>query len=281
VLDHVQRDSVGIWRNATPQSKSQSEEMRVRESVAEAALQGLKSENLSQVAAQHHSIPVMTRALTVWLKKLPQEALVIDVGAGWSWVWSKVLPQFPNVAVILFDFSYSSLKVSQRILSGNDFSRYALVQGDATDLRLGDEIVDGYWSVQCLQHIPAFSSAVTEAHRVLRPKGQFINWSLNNAVLARQIYHWLGKKYHVQGKSDSWSFELNRASTEQIDEVKRIFQRKVRSSYSEIIFQPDFRTARLAQSPFWGNVDRILSTSFVSRGFSWIARQRSMEVQKL
>jgi ubiquinone/menaquinone biosynthesis C-methylase UbiE len=124
--------------------------MRVRESVAEAALQDLKSDNLLQVAAQHHSIPVMTQALTAWLKTLSQEALVIDVGAGWSWVWSKVLPQFPNVAVILVDFSYSSLKVSQRLLSGNDFSRYALVQGDATDLRLGDEIVDGYWSVQCL-----------------------------------------------------------------------------------------------------------------------------------
>jgi len=91
-LNRVHRDSAGIWRNATPQTVSQSEEMRVRESVAEAALQDLKSENLLQVAAHHHSIPVMTQTLTAWLKKLPQDSLVIDVGAGWSWVWSEVLP---------------------------------------------------------------------------------------------------------------------------------------------------------------------------------------------
>ena len=48
-----------------------------------------------------------------------------------------------------------------------------LIHGDATALNFPDESFDGYWSVQALQHVVLFETALTEAHHVIKRGGGY------------------------------------------------------------------------------------------------------------
>ena len=68
--------SAGNW------GSGQEAEIAMRKLVAERV-----PDNLDQVIATHHSFPVMDREVSAFVKGLPQNALILDVGGCWGWHW--------------------------------------------------------------------------------------------------------------------------------------------------------------------------------------------------
>ena len=139
-------------------------------------------------------------------------------------------------------------------------------------------VFDGIWTVQTLQHIPDFTSAVKEAHRVLKPGGHFINYSLHITPFNKLIYKMLGKPFYSEGMVMN-SFYLARACNRQLKILEEVFEDNVNSRYSENFFHPDLKIVFSGrEGNLLGRLDAMLGhTSFIGRR---IARQRSFEVRK-
>ena len=184
----------------------------------------------------------------------------------------------PDVQVVIVDFVRANLLHACDLLGDAINRSIFLVHGDATDLRFSDGAFDGYWTVQTLQHIPGFEQVVREAHRVLRPAGQFACYSLNRAKAVEIAYRLMGRSYHVRGKRPE-SFYLARGSVEEATIVGRVFGSPVKSRYTEVLFHPDLRL-RTGRAASWiGTADAYLSSGMPL--FAWIARQRSYHTRKL
>jgi ubiquinone/menaquinone biosynthesis C-methylase UbiE len=152
-----------------------------------------------------------------------------------------------------------------------------LMHGDATKLPFPTAVFDGYWSVQTLQHIPGFEQVIREAHRVLRPEGQFACYSLNRAKLVEIAYRLMGRSYHVRGMRPG-SFYLARGSAEEASVIGRVFGSRVTSRYSEVLFHPDLKL-RTGRAASWvGMADAYLSSRMPL--LACIARQRSYHTHK-
>ena len=80
-------------------------------------------------------------------------------------------------------------------------------------------------------------------------------------------------------KSEFDTFYLARASSEQMKVIKSIFNAKVTSRYTEILFHPDLKLSFTGrENSFLGKVDAYLGGSKLLLGC--IARQQSFEVKK-
>ena len=219
----------------------------------------------------------MEREVRAFLGDVPAHGVVADVGGGWAWHWRRLGVERPDVSVVVVDFVRENLRHAARVLGALVNQQVFLVHGDATKLPFPSSVFDGYWSVQALQHIPDFEQAVTEAHRVLQPGGQFACYSLNRARLIELTYRLMRRPYHVRGKRPG-SFFLARGSSHEARVVGRVFKSPVVSRYSEVMFHPDFRL-RTGEAASWiGRADRYLSSSLPL--FAWMARQRSFHVTK-
>ena len=190
--------------------------------------------------SKHHSIPVMDREVDHFLRSIPKNGLIIDVGGCWGWHWRRISNTRPDVTVFIIDFVRGNLVHAKNVLGQQIGTNIFLVHGDATSLIFSDNTFDGWWSVQTLQHIPDYKKAVSEAWRVLKDRGVFANYSLNNQALIRFVYRIMGRKYHVKGNVPG-SFYLARASHEQLKQVKDIFSNNCRVRYSEVLFSPELK----------------------------------------
>jgi ubiquinone/menaquinone biosynthesis C-methylase UbiE len=250
----------------------QNEEMRLRESVAARDY----DDYLGEVSA-HHSVPVMDAEVDRFLQQIVKNGLVVDIGGCWGWHWRRLSHTRPDITVFIVDFIRNNLIHARRVLGDDIGRRVFLVHGDATQLIFPDNVFDGYWSVQTLQHIPDFKKAVREALRILKPGGAFANYSLNNQALVRFIYNLMGKKYHVKGNVPG-TFHLDLASVVQREQIREVFSNEVRVRYSEVLFSPELGFAGCGKSSFLGRTDRCLSSN--SKVLSWIARQQSYHTVK-
>ena len=251
----------------------QSNEMELRKSVA-----SRRYRDYSDIIAKHHSFPVMDKEVDFFLRDIRCGGIVIDVGGGWGWHWRRLKETRPDIIVFIVDFVKENLVVAKDILKTLVDKNVYLVHGDATSLVFDDNTFDGYWSVQTLQHIPDFFTAVQEAYRVLKPGGVFANYSLNVQSLLKSAFRIFRKTYHVHGKIPG-SFYLSRASREQISIVNKIFSNEASIKFTEILFKPELRfTSPGRYQSFLGRVDKMLSSS--GSFFSWIARQQSFHVAK-
>ena len=219
----------------------------------------------------------MEREVRAFLRDVPAHGVVADVGGGWAWHWRRLDVERPDVSVVVVDFVRENLRHAARMLGPLANQQVFLVHGDATKLPFPSSVFDGYWSVQALQHIPDFEQAVTEAHRVLQPGGQFACFSLNRARLIEFAYRLTGRQYQVRGKRPG-SFYLTRASAEEAGVVERVFGSRVTSRYTEVLFHPDLRLHTGEAASWIGRADRYLSSSLPL--FAWMARQRSFHVTK-
>ncbi len=253
----------------------QDEERKLRESVASQDYQ----KYLNKIS-NHHSIPVMDREVDLFLKKTPPHGIVIDVGGCWGWHWRRMNYIRPDVFVFVVDFIRENLVHAKNVLGAQINKNIFLVHGDATDLIFQDNTFDGWWSVQTLQHIPAFEKAVKEAWRIIVPGGIFANYSLNVQSVVRFVYRVMGKHYHIAGQIPG-TFYLARASDEQLKTVEKIFANDVQQRFTEILFNPDFKiTLPGKENSILGKLDAILFSSSSSI-FSSIARQRSFHTCKI
>lgn len=228
----------------------QSDEKKLREKVA-----AQHYEDYLSVISKHHSIPVMDHEVDRFLKRMPENALILDIGGCWGWHWRRIGQTRPDIAVLIIDFVRENLVHAQRLLEVLVGSQVALMHADATSLPFpeagspfpgADGIFPGFdaiWTVQTFQHIPDFERAVSEVHRVLKPGGRFINYSLHNTSFNRAIYRLLGKRFHSEGMMRG-QYHLIRANDRQRQIVAAIFGKGgVVDRYTECLFHPDLKFA--------------------------------------
>ncbi len=254
-------------------NKSQKNELKMRKKVASIGYNDYFSE-----ISKHHSIPVMDYEVNKFLKSVPENGVILDIGGCWGWHWRNLNFLRPDLSVFIVDFVRENLLHAKNILQKQvDHSVY-LVHGEATQLKFPEASFDAVWTVQVFQHIPDFELAVKEAYRVLKPSGIFANYSLNTQPHIQLIYRLLQKTYSTSLYVPE-KYWLARASIEQKMLIEQIFQTIVQERWSEIIFSPELRFPLPGRErSLLGQIDKILSNN---RGlFSWIARQKSFHCQK-
>jgi len=272
IFDKLILDDDGIYSYEF-KNIDQEDEIKTRTSVADEVY-----DDYLMVLSQHHSTPVMDKEVKLFCDRMPENARIIDVGGCWGWHWRDVSKIRPDIKIFIVDFIKGNLYHAKNILKEDINRSVFLIHADATDLIFDNNVFDGYWSVQTLQHIPNFKKTILEAHRVLKKGGLFANFSLNNQFFIRFIYKLLGREYIVQGNSPR--FYLSRASQEQKDMVSGIFEQHVQIRYSEIIFKPELKISFSGKEhSIFGMLDSYLSNNI---GFaSSFARQQSYHVYKV
>jgi len=255
-------------------NQEQNEEMTLRKKVA-----CDDNSDYLDIISDHHSIPVMDREVKLFLKKIPEHGIIIDVGGCWGWHWRGIEDIRPDVSIFIVDFIRENLVHAAKVLARQLNKNVFLIHGDATSLIFEDNVFDGYWSVQTLQHIPSFIKAVKEARRVLKYGGVFASYSLNKSLLMKTLYRILGKSYHIKGVVPDM-FYLARASTEQAIAIAEIFSNKVIKRYSEVLFQPEIKINFPGKErSIIGRIDSMLSAN--NNIFSLLARQQSYHTVKV
>jgi ubiquinone/menaquinone biosynthesis C-methylase UbiE len=254
-------------------NKGQEEEIKLRESVADH-----KYDNYLAEISKHHSVPVMDNEVARFLREIPSNGSIIDVGGCWGWHWRNIQKIRPDIKVYIVDFIRNNLIHAKNVLGNSVGKNIFLIHGDATNLVFDDEVFDGYWSVQTLQHIPNFETAIKEAFRILKNGGAFANYSLNTQWPIKLIYRLFGKGYHESGNIPG-SFYLARASATQVEIIGSVFDDNVNKRYSEILFSPELKmTLAGRNNSILGVIDIHLSNNLGL--LSGLARQQSYHVKK-
>lgn len=263
----------GIYVNPRLSHSGQEGEAEFRRSVA-----ARRYDNYLEEISHHHSVAVMTREAHRFLRELPKNAMVVDVGGCWGWHWRHLSDRRPDVTVVIVDFIADNLSHARVVLGDQVGRNIRLCADNACALGFGDKTFDGYWSVQCLQHIPAWAQAIGEAHRVLKPGGRFVNHTLNRQWLFEGIARMLHRTYVVEGQAGS--YYLNRDIGAIQAEIERAFSRPAQRRYSEILFEVGLRLGFNAgrDGAALGAVDSLLTKAGYL--FAPIARQIGLEVVK-
>lgn len=277
LLQSYSADSDGIYGNLLVFSTDQSAEIRLRQQVA-----AEQYDNYLDAISRSHSISVMDREVDRFLTKMPQGALILDVGGCWGWHWRRLAQTRPDVGVLIIDFVQSNLTHAQSVLGELVGYQVALMHANATALPFTVDAsfqgFDGVWTVQTFQHIPCFDKATSEAYRVLKRGGVFANYSLNIQPHIRWLYRLLGQGYITEGKVDE-VFWLARASKKQKECIEAIFGNMVSERWSEILYSPELRfSAPGREGNLLGKFDAMLSNNVGF--FGWFARQCSFHCQK-
>lgn len=259
-------------------SGEQEEERKLRESVA-----SVQYDNYLEAISNSHSIPVMDHEVKRFISKMPINAKILDIGGCWGWHWRKIAEWRPDIEVLIVDFVRTNLYHAQTILGSLVGTQIHLLHGDATSLPFKTDTpqaprFDGVWTVQVFQHIPDFRNACEEAFRVLKPGGQFVNYSLHITPFNRMVYRLFNKPYFVKGVLNN-QYYLERANNHQKQIIAAVFE-NVKDRYTELLFHPDLKFKISGEQNNWvGNIDASLS-DFSGLG-KLFARQRSFEATRL
>ncbi|AOP33702.1 methyltransferase [Leptospira tipperaryensis] len=270
ILNSLKLSKDGIFSAEIPTS-SQDVELKLRSEVA-----SKDYSDYFEAIAKNHSIPVMDREIKRFLKNIGTTGLILDIGGCWGWHWRNISKDRPDVKIIIVDFLRENLTHAQKLLGNAVGESVYLVHADATSLPFSNEVFDGVWTVQTFQHIPDFKKACSEAYRVLKKNGVFVNYSLNITPFNRMIYFLLGKKYHLEGRLEG-SFLLNKANKVQKEDLISLYgEGNVKEGYSECFFHPDLRlTFGGRKNNFLGVLDYYFSKILGLN--SLFARQKSFE----
>ena len=263
----------GIHINPRLSHSGQEGEAAFRRSVA-----ACRHDDYLSAISHHHSVPVMTREVHRFLRALPKNAVAVDMGGCWGWHWRNLFHQRSDVTMVIVDFIAENLDHARTVL-GNQIGRNIhLCVDNACALGFKDGTFDGYWTVQCFQHIPAWTQAVGEAHRVLKPGGRFVNHTFNRQRLFEGLARMLGRDYLVEGQTGN--YYLNRDVAAVQAEIERVFARPAGRRYSEVLFELGFRAGISAgrDSSAWGAVDALLTDA--GGLFAPVARQVGLEIEK-
>ena len=255
-------------------NSEQKDEIHLRESVASE-----QYEDYLETLSYYHSIIVMDKEIDLFIKNIPINGIILDVGGCWGWHWRRINDTRPDITVFVLDFVRKNLLHAKEILGNYVNNNIFLVHGDGTSLKFEENTFDGWWSVQTLQLIPNFKKAVREAWRVLKPQGLFANYSVNNPALIKLIYLTMGKHYHIKGNIPG-QFYMELASQQQLEQIEEIFSNKCKKRYSEIIFTPELKIKFPGrENSIFGKIDSYLSMNIPL--FSWVARQQSFHTSKI
>jgi ubiquinone/menaquinone biosynthesis C-methylase UbiE len=263
----------GIY-STTEWGTGQEEERLLRKRVADEVPADLVHE-----IGIHHSFSVMDREVERFVRGLPSGAVILDVGGCWGWHWRNMPKVRPDVRIVIMDFVRENLARARFFLGDQINKNIILVHGDGTKIPFANEVFDGYWAVQTLQHIPMLEEALKEAYRVLKSKGHFSMINLNNPVAIRSLYKALGRTWVDQGVIDGMYF-FRRSGDGDAELIKKVFHNASVPRFSEILFKPELNMHGSARPKHWlGRIDSWLSSSF--KGLSLVARQRGYSAVKV
>ena len=228
--------------------------------------------------SKNHSIPVMDKEILRFLKNIPNNGTILDIGGCWGWHWRMINEIRPDIKVFIVELIRSNLLIAKSILGELIDKNVFLVHGNALNLPINDNSFDGVWTVQATQHIPSLELVYKEVYRVLKVGGSFADYNLNNSNLTKFIYRFLGKKYVVEGIANN-QFFLRRTTDKNKSLLSKIFKKKIHSRYTEILFSPEYKL------PIGGREKSILGmVDFYLANFGCflkpLARQRSLHALK-
>ncbi len=126
-------------------------------------------------------IPLTRRALAA----CPTDRL-LEAGCGTGRMTPTLAGSVQELVAI--DFSFESLRVTQRKLRLAGITNVHLAQADLCRLPFADGVFDRIVSCQVLEHVPgpdARQSAVTSLHRVLKPQGTLVLSAYKHSLLTR------------------------------------------------------------------------------------------------
>jgi ubiquinone/menaquinone biosynthesis C-methylase UbiE len=278
LLENIFLDPDKIYSSFDNTENVQNTEIKLREKVASQNY----DDYLSAISSSH-SVVVMDYEVERFLSKLPQNALILDIGGCWGWHWRNLGEKRPDVGVVIIDFVKANFIHAKNVLGDLVGEQVALMYADATNLpfKIEDKFLgfDGVWTVQTFQHIPNFSKAVSEAHRVLIKGGYFVNYSLHKTPFNRFVYMCLGKKFHLKGEV-AGSYYLERANNTQRDIISNFFgAENIGDRFTESLFHPDLKLSFTGKvNSKFGFVDIWLSKIPVFGRF--FARQRVFLAKK-
>ncbi len=228
--------------------------------------------------SKHHSIPVMDMEIEKFLKDIPLNGYILDVGGCWGWHWRNLRKTRPDIKVIIVDFIRSNLTIAKKLLGESINKNIFLVHANAIKLPFKNSSFDGLWSVQTTQHIPQIDIAYQEFYRVIKVDGFLADYNLNHSNLQMFIHKLLGKSYIDEGQLENYFF-LRRSKNSSKSLLFKIFKQEVFTRYTEIIFSPEYKLPLGGKdSSLLGKIDSFLSEfGYFLRLF---ARQRSFHVKK-
>jgi len=197
-----------IYGNVELSSISQKKEFINRKNIAKKY-----SKDFYSHISEHHSIQVMDIEIINLLKKVPKNSIICDIGGCWGWHWRNIAIQRPDIKIIIVDFIYENLLIAKKILKKKINKQIYLVNDDCTSLKFKKKTFDAVWTVQTLQHVPEFSSAIKMIYKILKKKGLFYNYNLNINYIIKFLYKIFNKEYTIKGHNDN--FFLARSSKTQ------------------------------------------------------------------
>jgi ubiquinone/menaquinone biosynthesis C-methylase UbiE len=227
--------------------------------------------------ANHHSIPVMDKEVNIFLKNIPTNSIICDIGGGWGWHWRNIKHQRPDVKVIIIDFIYENLLIAKKILKNNINKQIFLINDDCCKLKLKKKIFEAVWTVQTLQHIPKFSKVVKVIYNLLKTNGVFYNYNFNLNYIIKIIFKIFNKKYLEKGYSEN--FYLERSCLKQKKIIEKIFKTQVFTRYTELLFHPELKLKTGSKNNFIGKIDSNLSGDLIFKKL--FARQECFYVKKI
>ncbi len=153
------------------------------------------------------------------------ETKLIDVGGGTGDIAIKFLKSGGG-EVTVCDINFEMVNLGRdRAINKGLLSKINWVNGDAENLPMPEHTFDAYTSAFCLRNVTNIESALSEAHRILKPGGHFLCLEFSHVVLPiiRKMYDtysfnvlpWLGKMVVNDEKSYRYLVESIRRFPDQ------------------------------------------------------------------
>lgn len=256
--------------------KNQESLFQKKEFILRKKIAKKKYENFLEEIALHHSINVMDREVKKFLKLLPKNSIVCDIGGSWGWHWRNIDKDRPDIKVIIVDFIFENLLIAKKILKNKINKQIFLINDDCCKFNIKNNFFNAVWSVQTLQHIPTYVHVYKKIYNQLKPGGYFYNCNLNINYMINLIYWTLNKKYLIKGFNNN--YYLEKSNKVQKKYLEMIFKNKVTTIYSELLFHPDLKLFTGSKNNFIGKIDSLLTgNSIIKKIF---ARQETFLIKK-
>jgi ubiquinone/menaquinone biosynthesis C-methylase UbiE len=232
----------------------QKKEFTLRKNIAKK-----KYNNFLKEISMHHSFNVMDRKVEKFIRLLPKNSIICDLGGSWGWHWRNIDKQRPDIKIVIIDFVCENLIIAKKILKNKINKQIFLVNDDCCKFKIRNNFFDAFWSVQTLQHIPNYILVYKKVYNQLKIGGYFCNCNLNKSYLIKIIYWILNKDYLEKGYNKN--YYLERSNNTQKIHLEKIFKNKANTIYSELFFHPDINLYTGKKSNLLGKIDSFLTGS--------------------